>query len=159
MRLHLRPLRISQNGSFHPQLESQRTAEGNPESQQALVKTARDIQKPISLAALILIILLIVFYQIISKVSNVDQTILPTIVDWLGIISTITVVLAIASYIIPLFLKGRSGSLTVGAPTVTPPTFSNPTPLNRSNADSLATRSSGAVRSRSTPQQNSPQQK
>jgi hypothetical protein len=36
MRLHLRPLGVSQNESFHPKLESQPSSNENPESQQAL---------------------------------------------------------------------------------------------------------------------------
>src|SRR6185312_11742581 len=37
MRLHLRPLGVSQNESFHPKLESQTSFPWNPESQQTLV--------------------------------------------------------------------------------------------------------------------------
>jgi hypothetical protein len=36
MRLHLRPLGVSQNESFHPKLESQTSFPWNPESQQTL---------------------------------------------------------------------------------------------------------------------------
>ena len=38
MRLHLRPLGIGQYNSFHPKLESQSSAIGNPDSQQTLVR-------------------------------------------------------------------------------------------------------------------------
>jgi signal transduction histidine kinase len=38
MRLHLRPLGVSQNESIHPKLESQPTLDENPESQQTLVQ-------------------------------------------------------------------------------------------------------------------------
>src|SRR6185312_6191420 len=37
MRLHLRPLGVSQNESFHPKLESQTSFPWNPESQQTLI--------------------------------------------------------------------------------------------------------------------------
>src|SRR6185312_8263584 len=40
MRLHLRPLGVSQNESFHPKLESQTSFPWNPESQQTLVHDA-----------------------------------------------------------------------------------------------------------------------
>jgi hypothetical protein len=36
MRLHLRPLGVSQNESVHPKLESQPSPDENPESQQTL---------------------------------------------------------------------------------------------------------------------------
>jgi hypothetical protein len=84
-----------------------------------LVRTAKDIQKPISLAALGLIVLLIIFYEIVGKIRDVDQTILPSIVNWLGLITLITVILAIGSYSVPFFLRGKSGVLTVGSPKVT----------------------------------------
>src|SRR6185503_17160930 len=38
MRLHLRPLGVSQNESFHPKLESQKSFPWNPESQQTLMQ-------------------------------------------------------------------------------------------------------------------------
>ena len=38
MRLHLRPLGVSQHESFHPKLESQPSLRRNPKSQQALVR-------------------------------------------------------------------------------------------------------------------------
>src|SRR5215471_17284874 len=38
MRLHLRPLGVSQNESLHPTLESQSSTDENPKSQQALVR-------------------------------------------------------------------------------------------------------------------------
>jgi hypothetical protein len=87
-------------------------------SMAGLVKVAKDIQKPISLAAA-LMALLIIFHQIVGKIHIVDQTILPSIVSWLGSITLITIILAIGSYSVPFFLKGRLGSLVVGSPTVT----------------------------------------
>src|SRR6185312_567826 len=51
MRLHLRPLGVSQNESFHPKLESQTSFPWNPESQQTLVarrisERAREMHTP-----------------------------------------------------------------------------------------------------------------
>jgi len=39
MRLHLRPLGVSQNESLHPTLESQSSTDENPKSQQALARS------------------------------------------------------------------------------------------------------------------------
>jgi hypothetical protein len=41
MRLHLRPLGVSQNESVHPKLESQPSPDENPESQQTLALQLR----------------------------------------------------------------------------------------------------------------------
>src|SRR6185312_4529655 len=45
MRLHLRPLGVSQNESFHPKLESQTSFPWNPESQQTLERAAIDLER------------------------------------------------------------------------------------------------------------------
>ena len=45
MRLHLRPLGVSQHKSFHPKLESQTSQKWNPESQQALDHAAQCFEK------------------------------------------------------------------------------------------------------------------
>ena len=100
-----------------------------------LVKTAKDIQRPVSLAALMMIILLIIFHQIVGRIRDVDQTILPAIVNWLGVITVITVVLGIASYMIPYFLKGRSGTLVVGGPRQIPPSPVGPPPRKPAKGD------------------------
>jgi hypothetical protein len=86
-----------------------------------LVKAARNIQKPVSLATVALLVLYLIFSQIIGKVTQVDQTILNPIVNWIGIITLVAVVMSIISYALPLFLKGRAGELVVGTPRVTKP--------------------------------------
>ncbi|WP_247408879.1 hypothetical protein, partial [Bradyrhizobium sp. 76] len=43
MRLHLRPLGVSQNESVHPKLESQPSPDENPESQQTLERAKSTI--------------------------------------------------------------------------------------------------------------------
>jgi hypothetical protein len=89
-----------------------------------LIKAARNIQKPVSLAAVALLVLYLIFSQIVGKIEHVDQTILPPIVNWIGIIALVAVVMSILSYALPLFLKGRAGELEVGTPRVTKPKVS-----------------------------------
>src|ERR1700728_116026 len=86
-----------------------------------LVNTAKNIQKPVSLAAVALLVLYLIFSQIVGKIDHVDQTILPAIVSWIGIIALVAVVMSIVSYTLPLFLKGRAGVLEVGSPRITTP--------------------------------------
>src|SRR5687768_757965 len=89
-----------------------------------LVKTAKNVQKPISLATVALLVLYLIFSQIIGKMTIVDQTILPAIVSWIGTITLVAVVMSIMSYTLPLLLRGRAGELEVGAPTVRKPGMS-----------------------------------
>jgi hypothetical protein len=89
-----------------------------------LVKAAQNIQKPVSLAAVALLVLYLIFNQIISKIVSIDQTVLPAIINWIGIIALVAVVLSIASYTLPLFLKGRAGDLEIGSPRVRKPSTS-----------------------------------
>ena len=86
-----------------------------------LINAARNVQKPISLATVALLVLYLVFSKIIG-IQNVNQTILPGIVNWIGIITLVAVVMSISSYVLPFFLKGRAGELVVGSPIVTSPT-------------------------------------
>ncbi len=86
-----------------------------------LVNTAKNIQKPVSLAAVALLVLYLIFSQIVGKIPRVDEKILPAIVSWIGIIALVAVVMSIISYALPLFLKGRAGELEVGPPRVTKP--------------------------------------
>ena len=86
-----------------------------------LVNTAKNIQKPVALAAVALLVLYLVFSQIIGKIDRVDQRVLPAIVSWIGIIALVAVVMSIISYTLPLFLKGRAGELEVGPPSVAKP--------------------------------------
>src|SRR5436190_12161109 len=88
---------------------------------QALVNTAKNVQKPVSLAALALVVLYLIFSQIVGRKKDVDATILSAIVNWLGIIVLVAVVMSIISYALPLFLKGRAGELEIGPPKVTNP--------------------------------------
>src|ERR1700676_1328561 len=83
-----------------------------------LVNTAKNIQKPVSLAAVALLVLYLIFSQIVGKIATVDQTILPAIVNWLGIIALVAIVMSVISYTLPLFLKGRAGELEVGPPKI-----------------------------------------
>ncbi|MDX0489726.1 hypothetical protein GOC53_05485 [Sinorhizobium medicae] len=93
-----------------------------------LVNTAKNVQKPVSLAAVALLVLYLIFSQIISKMASVDQAVLPAIVSWIGVIALVAVVMSIMSYTLPLLLKGRAGELEVGAPTVTNPGTSTKPP-------------------------------
>lgn len=86
-----------------------------------LVNAAKNVQRPVSLAAVGLLVLYLIFSQIVGKIDRVDQTILPAIVSWIGIIALVAVVMSIISYTLPLFLKGRAGELEVGPPSVTTP--------------------------------------
>jgi hypothetical protein len=87
-----------------------------------LINAARNVQKPISLAAVALLVLYLVFSQIVGKIQIIDQKILPEIVTWIGIITLVAVVMSISSYVLPFFPKGRAGELVVGSPIVTSPT-------------------------------------
>ncbi len=89
-----------------------------------LVNAAKNIQRPVSLAAVALLVLYLIFSQIVGKIESVDQTILPAIVNWIGIIALVAVVMSIISYTLPLFVKGRAGELEVGPPSVTQPSGS-----------------------------------
>jgi hypothetical protein len=60
-----------------------------------LVKAARNIQKPVSLAAVALLVLYLIFSQIIGKIKDIDQTVLPAIVDWIGTIALVAIVMSI----------------------------------------------------------------
>jgi hypothetical protein len=86
-----------------------------------LINTAKNIQKPVSLAAVALLVLYLIFSQIVGKIEHVDQAILSAIVNWIGIIALVAVVMSIISYALPFFLKGRAGELEVGPPRVTKP--------------------------------------
>lgn len=92
----------------------------------SLVNTARNIQKPVSLAAVALLVLYLIFSQIVGKMEHIDQMVLPAIVSWIGTVALVAVVMSIMSYTLPLFLKGRVGELEVGAPKVKPGTSSRP---------------------------------
>jgi hypothetical protein len=98
-----------------------------------LMRTARGIQKPVSLAAAALLILYLIFSQIIGKMQNVDPA-LPAIVNWIGAITLVAVVMSITSYVLPLFLSGRSGALEVGAPKITNPGTKKKAPPARGGA-------------------------
>jgi hypothetical protein len=96
-----------------------------------LVNAARNIQKPVSLAAVALLVLYLIFSQIVGKMERIDQTVLPAIVSWIGTIALVAVAMSIMSYILPLFLNGRAGELEVGVPKVTKPSTSTRPPRAR----------------------------
>ena len=101
-----------------------RSGQGDPvmaDITTGLVNAVKNIQKPVSLAAMALLVLYLIFSQIVGKIQDVSQTILPAIVNWIGIIALVAVVMSIISYTLPLFLKGRAGELQVGPPRVTGP--------------------------------------
>jgi len=80
-----------------------------------LINAAKSIQKPVSLAALFGIVLYLIFHEIVGKIKQVDQTILPSLVNWIGSITLVAVVLSICSYIVPFFVRARVGTLKIGA--------------------------------------------
>lgn len=90
----------------------------NPTS---LINTAKSIQRPVSLAAVSLLVMYLIFGKIVGKIENVDQTVLPAIINWIGIIALVTVALSVASYSLPYLLKGRAGKLVVGPPRIEQP--------------------------------------
>jgi len=93
-----------------------------------LVNAAKNIQRPISLAAAALLVLYLIFSQIIGKIQAIDQTIVSAIVNWIGIIALVAVVMSLMTYALPLFLGGRArvGELEVGTPKVTPGASARP---------------------------------
>ena len=76
----------------------------------SLVNAARDVQQPVSLAAVALLVLYLIFSQIVGKIEHVDQTVLPAIVNWIGLIASV------------------AGELEVGPPSVTNPDTSTRSP-------------------------------
>lgn len=92
----------------------------------SLMNAARNVQKPVSLAAVALLVLYLIFSQIVGKIDHVDQTALPAIVNWIGLIALVAVVMSIVSYTLPLFLKGRAGELKVGTPRIKPGASTRP---------------------------------
>jgi hypothetical protein len=112
-----------------------------------LVKTAQNVQRPISLAAVSLVVLLLLFHEILGKITSIDQTVVPIIINWLGIITVITVVLAITSYTIPFLLKGRPGlpSVVGQPPPVSPRQYSVNAPSAGFGASSSTATTSSAT--------------
>jgi hypothetical protein len=97
----------------------------------SLISTARNIQKPVSLAAVALFVLYLIFNKIVEKMGAISQTALPAIIDWIGIIALVAVVMSIISYSLPFLLKGRAGELEVGVPTIKNPDKSSKPPRAR----------------------------